>query len=177
MSTPTRNSLHHYNHYEILKKCIELFYNKKLEDVKSDEISQHCGYSKKTIYAYFKSKEDIYKGVQTMCITNMIDDLKISKVKNIDDFIDFIFNYNTIYKENTYHITKKVYSKYDLSDHALFIDKFKPFITFISEKLKFTSPSPDICIIIWHIITNGLTNDTDIIKVKKMVNAILDLEQ
>lgn len=44
---------------QMLEKCFELFVKKGLENTSVNDLAEHCGLHKATIYSYFKSKDEI----------------------------------------------------------------------------------------------------------------------
>lgn len=64
---------------EILEKTIELFYEFGIRNLSMDDISRSLGMSKKTLYQYVKSKEDLIE--QLFYYDEMKWDLEMAKLK------------------------------------------------------------------------------------------------
>ena len=47
---------------EILKEAVELFMRYGIKSVTMDDIARHLSISKKTIYQFFRDKEEIHRG-------------------------------------------------------------------------------------------------------------------
>lgn len=77
---------------KILNATQQLFSEKGFEKTTIDDISKSAGYSRRTIYAYYDSKEDILHHI----IRNGLILLKDEVEKAIEDNSDFIQQYNGI---------------------------------------------------------------------------------
>ncbi len=63
MGARKREALEQFNRDNIIAAAKELFDTKGIEKTTMDDIAELADYSKSTIYAYFKSKEDIYNSI------------------------------------------------------------------------------------------------------------------
>ena len=72
-----------------LKKVLPYFYEHGVHKVTMDQISDHLGISKATIYNYFKSKEELIEAAVWLKLT----DLSIMKEFLFNDELDFIERY------------------------------------------------------------------------------------
>jgi AcrR family transcriptional regulator len=67
---------------EILEKTVELFYEFGIRNLSMDDISRSLGISKKTLYLYVKSKEDLID--KLFCYDEMKWDNEMAKLKTDD---------------------------------------------------------------------------------------------
>ena len=63
MKTEKKAALNEFHRRTIQRAAEELFLEKGVDATSIDEIAMHAGYSKATLYVYFKSKSDIWNGV------------------------------------------------------------------------------------------------------------------
>lgn len=71
---------------QVIQAARELFHQFGFKKVSMDEIAQRAGVTKKTIYMYFDSKEDLLKYFIQEEITNMEKIVESVEAKNLDFF-------------------------------------------------------------------------------------------
>lgn len=80
-----------------LDKIVELFYEYGIRNLSMDDISRHLRISKKTLYQYFKSKEDLMERLfsyDSYKWDRKLDDIKVDEINAIDILIQvsiFVF--------------------------------------------------------------------------------------
>ena len=91
---------------DILKAAKELFSVYGYKKVSMNEIAEKANVTKKTIYSYFKDKEDLFKQILLNEIENMKTIIEIMKKKIFHILKEFIMQYmnlqNTKMKINFY---------------------------------------------------------------------------
>jgi len=103
------------NRETILSAAESLFTDKGFINTTIDDISQKSEYSRRTIYSYFKSKEEIMQQIVLKGLTELNTDIKML----IDKKSDFIQTYFSICKAMTKYKLKNPHS----SDS---VNNFKP---------------------------------------------------
>lgn len=88
----------------ILERIVELFYEFGIRNLNMDDISSHLKISKKTLYQYFKSKEDLIEQIFAYDFykwDNKISEIKINEINAIDILIQVsIFVYDEMSRLN-----------------------------------------------------------------------------
>lgn len=76
MSGNKKEALADFNRQRICETAERLFCERGFARVTVDDIAKEADYSKSTIYAYFKSKEDIYNHIVHANMTRLRDDIQ-----------------------------------------------------------------------------------------------------
>lgn len=88
----------------ILDRIVELFYEYGIRNLNMDDISSHLKISKKTLYQYFKSKEDLIEHLFTYDSfkwNKKISEIKVNEINAIDILIQVsIFIYDEMSRLN-----------------------------------------------------------------------------
>ncbi len=88
----------------ILDRIVELFYEYGIRNLNMDDISSHLKISKKTLYQYFKSKEDLIEQLFVYDFfkwNKKISEIKINEINAIDILIQVsIFIYDEMSRLN-----------------------------------------------------------------------------
>ena len=88
----------------LLDRIVELFFETGIRNLNMDDISSHLKISKKTLYQYFKSKEDLIEQIfayEFYKWDNKISEIKINEINAIDILIQVsIFVYDEMSRLN-----------------------------------------------------------------------------
>ena len=88
----------------LLDRIVELFFETGIRNLNMDDISSHLKISKKTLYQYFKSKEDLIEQIFAYDFykwDNKISEIKINEINAIDILIQVsIFVYDEMSRLN-----------------------------------------------------------------------------
>ena len=88
----------------LLDRIVELFFEYGIRNLNMDDISSHLKISKKTLYQYFKSKEDLIEQIFAYDFykwDNKISEIKINEINAIDILIQVsIFVYDEMSRLN-----------------------------------------------------------------------------
>ncbi len=88
----------------ILDRIVELFYEYGIRNLNMDDISSHLKISKKTLYQYFKSKEDLIEHLFAYDFyksNKMFSEIKVNEINAIDILIQVsIFIYDELSRLN-----------------------------------------------------------------------------
>jgi TetR/AcrR family transcriptional regulator, cholesterol catabolism regulator len=119
----------------IVQKAFELFYKFGIRSVSMDDVSKELGISKKTLYCFFKNKEElIEKGLEIQQLATRISFLQISKTS--ENAIDSLLEVSKMVSQNMHTISPSF--SYDLKKYYPEIRKKHKNLntTHIFEKIK-----------------------------------------
>ena len=125
----------------ILDRIVDLFFEFGIRNLNMDDISSHLKISKKTLYQYFKSKEDLIEHL--FAYDSFKWDKKISEIK-IDEInaIDILIQVSTfIYDEMSRHNPKLKFEMkkyYEPTFNRFMIEK-QNHIFYLNETSRFVS--------------------------------------
>lgn len=80
----------------------QLFAKKGLEDTTMNDIAQASGKGRRTLYTYFKSKEDIYYAViesELERLSDKMDEVAMRKIRPQEKIIELIYTHLSMIKE------------------------------------------------------------------------------
>jgi len=73
MKTEKKEALAEFHRRTIQRAAEELFLEKGVDATSADEIARHAGYSKATLYVYFRSKSDIWNSILLSAMRELRD--------------------------------------------------------------------------------------------------------
>jgi Transcriptional regulator len=76
MNNKRKQNLVAFHQDTIIKEANELFKKKGIAKTTMDDIARASGYSKSTVYVYFKSKDDIFQHIIYNCVVMIRDQLR-----------------------------------------------------------------------------------------------------
>lgn len=169
MATPIKELTQKFHHAQILEKCKHLFYNRRLEDVTSDEISQFAGYSKRTVYIYFKSKQDIFEQVTDGAIDLFCSKMRETEFANLTAFLLFIENFQNEHEKEYYYLIRRSFDRGVEKDYYVFSEKFRPLLNLLADKHNFILTNLDVPLMLWNSVCYGLRNEVPLPTIEKYV--------
>ena len=84
MKEKRKERLTAFNKEAIIKEANRLFLHKGMAKTTMDDIASASGYSKSTIYVYFKSKDDIFQHIILKCVIMIRD--RLLEIRDIPEF-------------------------------------------------------------------------------------------
>lgn len=167
--TPVKELTKKYHHAKILDACRKLFAEKGYENVTSDEIACVANYSKRTIYVYFPSKEDILQQLQQDSLQKYTQALSAATITCLEDYLQFTRSYLTGSALDLYYIKRIRFCKSNERDYFYFTEHFKPLFQLLRDVYHCNIISPDLPLLIWNSLLYSIENDIPIGRLNQLL--------
>ena len=92
---------------QILESAAQLFAGRRYHEVRMDDIAEHAGVAKGTLYRYFHDKEDLYRGLAIHGLNRLLDESQ-DTIAGVDDpdakLHAFISHVVSFYEQYPYYL-------------------------------------------------------------------------
>lgn len=150
--TPLKEITQKYHHDQIVGKCKHLFFEKDYREITSDEIAKFAGYSKRTIYAYFDSKKEIYDSVVVSSLHVLSDWFRTGEFGGLKELLAAIVSFKDTHPEDYFFISQKTFCPQSDEDVLLFQENVSALVKTLVNQHGFSATNTSFTIILWNTI-------------------------
>ncbi|HDP23868.1 MAG TPA: TetR/AcrR family transcriptional regulator [Deltaproteobacteria bacterium] len=102
----------------IMRSARELFHRKGFYSTTMEDIAQHSGFDRRTIYNHFKNKEDLFAALISSILTEILkiyDEIQFENVNPLEKLRNLVFRLLDLYIENS-QLLNTFMSEYEINE-------------------------------------------------------------
>ncbi|MDT8273185.1 MAG: TetR/AcrR family transcriptional regulator, partial [Desulfomonilia bacterium] len=102
----------------IMRSARDLFHRKGFYSTTMEDIAQHSGFDRRTIYNHFKNKEDLFAALISSILTEILriyDEIQFEHVNPLEKLRNLVFRLLDLYIENS-QLLNTFMSEYEINE-------------------------------------------------------------